>query len=341
MSTATRPLEVVVHRGALEESCHRVHAVVAAADGGLVAAHGVAGRPTFARSAVKAIQALALVETGAADRFGFGPDHLALACSSHSGTPLHVATAAAMLAAAGLDEAALACGAHWPLHDPSARELARGSATPTALHNNCSGKHAGFLAVARHLGLPVAGYETPDHPVQQRVATALADLTGVALAATDRAIDGCSVPTFAVPLDRLAVAFARLGTGEGLSADRAGAAARLRAAVAAHPLLVAGPGRFDTRVIEAWGGRVFVKSGAEGVLCAALPEAGLGIAVKAEDGAQRASEVALASLLRAHLPGLSSADHALLADLAAPTVSNWRGIVTGGLGCRPVDPPSG
>lgn len=331
MTPATPPLEIVVRRGAVIESRHLVHAVVAAADGGIVAARGHADRPTFARSAVKAIQALVLVETGAADRFGFGPEALALACSSHSGTPLHVATAAAMLGALGLDEAALACGAHWPLHDQSARDLARHAASPSALHNNCSGKHAGFLAVARHLGLPVAGYETPDHPVQERVAAALADLTDVRLTAADRAIDGCSVPTFAIPLGRLAVAFARLGTGRELPAERAHAAARLRAAVAAHPLLVAGPGRFDTRVIEACGARAFVKTGAEGVLCAALPDAGLGIAVKAEDGAHRASEVAMAHLLRAFLADLPGAADAVLADLAAPAISNWRGIVTGGI----------
>jgi len=331
VTTATPPLDVVVRRGAVIESRHVVHAVVATSDGGIVVAHGHPDRPIFARSAVKAIQALALVETGAADRFGFGPEALALACSSHSGTPLHVATAAAMLAALGLDEAALACGPHWPLHDASARDLARHAASPSALHNNCSGKHAGFLAVARHLGLPVAGYEAPDHPVQQRVAAALADLTAIPLTAADRAIDGCSVPTFAIPLDRLAVAFARLGTGAGLPAERAHAAARLRAAVASHPLLVAGPGRFDTRVIEACGARAFVKTGAEGVLCAALPDAGLGVAVKADDGAHRASEVAMAHLLRAFLADLPGAADAVLADLAAPAISNWRGIVTGGI----------
>ena len=329
MSSAAPPLEVAVRRGGVIESRHHVHAAIATADGGVVATHGRADRPTFARSAVKAIQALALVETGAADHFGFGPEALALACSSHSGTPLHAATAAAMLAALGLDETALACGAHWPLHDASARDLARSAAAPSSLHNNCSGKHAGFLAVARHLGFSVAGYETPEHPVQERVAAALADLTGVALTAANRAIDGCSVPTFAIPLDRLAIAFARLGTGTGLSADRAAAAARLRAAVAAHPFLVGGPGRFDTRVIEACGPSVFLKTGAEGVLCAALPEASLGIALKAEDGAHRASEVAMASLLRAHLSGLPTTADAVLADLAEPLARNWRGIVTG------------
>ncbi|MBM3954479.1 MAG: asparaginase, partial [Planctomycetes bacterium] len=130
VSSAAPPLEVAVRRGGVIESRHHVHAAIATADGGVVATHGRADRPTFARSAVKAIQALALVETGAADHFGFGPEALALACSSHSGTPLHAATAAAMLAALGLDETALACGAHWPLHDASARDLARSAAAP-------------------------------------------------------------------------------------------------------------------------------------------------------------------------------------------------------------------
>lgn len=328
------PLEVVVRRGNRAESSHLVHAVVADADGRPVACHGDPRRPTFARSAVKAIQALPLVETGAADRFGADTAELAIVCASHSGMRLHVDVVASLLAKLGLDEHALACGAHWPLHEPSGRDLAARGTVPCPLHNNCSGKHAGFLAVARHLGHPVVGYLDQEHPVQRLVTTALAETTGGGFSAADRATDGCSAPTVALPLERLAMAFARLGTGARMSRDRAAAAARLRGAVAAHPLLVAGPGRFDTRLIEAFGQRAFVKSGAEGVLCAAIPGTGVGIAVKAEDGAGRASEVALASLLLAHVPDLSAGERALLEELRSPALVNWVGTRVGDLFLR-------
>ena len=331
---ASAPLVVAAIRGKHEESTHLVHAMVARDDGTLVAAHGDPGRRTFPRSAVKAIQALVLVESGAADAFGFTPAELALACSSHSGTPLHVDTARSMLAKAGLDAGALECGTHWPIDEPSARQLARDGGAPCPLHNNCSGKHAGFLAAARHLGIPTGGYVAADHPLQERVTGTLSDLVGCRLSAADRATDGCSIPTHAVPLARLAVAFARVGTGSGLPADRAGALARLRAAAASHPRLIAGPGRFDTRVMEACGERVFVKSGAEGVLCAALPDAGIGIAVKAEDGAHRAAEVAMADLLLRHLPSPSAEERTSLGDLHAPALSNWNGAMVGFLAVR-------
>ena len=316
-------------RGKETESTHRIHAVIARDDGSLVAWHGDPQRPTFPRSAVKAIQALALLETGAADRFGFTPAELALACSSHSGTPLHVETARSMLAKAGLEPEALECGSHWPLDEASARALARVADEPSPLHNNCSGKHAGFLAIARRLGLAPTGYVTPDHPVQQRVTATLAEVCGARLSAANRGTDGCSIPTYAVPLSNLATGFARMGTGGTLSADRREACQRLRRAVADHPLLIAGAGRFDSRVTATCGERVFLKSGAEGVLCAAIPEAGLGIALKAEDGASRAGEVAMAALLLELLPTPTEDQRVMLNELGTPPVRNWRGSMVG------------
>ena len=316
-------------RGKETESTHRVHAAIARDDGSLVAWHGDPQRRTFPRSTVKSIQALALLESGAADRFGFTPAELALACSSHAGTPLHVETARSMLDKAGFEPEALECGAHWPLEEASARALARLGDEPCQLHNNCCGKHAGFLAVARHLGLDPAGYVAPDHPVQKRVTAALAEVCGVPLSAANRGTDGCSIPTYAVPLSSLATGFARIGTGASLSAARQAALERLRWAVADNPLLLAGPGRFDSRVTATCGPRVFLKSGAEGVLCAAIPEAGLGIALKAEDGALRASEVAMAWLLLELLPKPTDDQRALLNELHNPTVKNWRGSMVG------------
>lgn len=323
------PMTVGVVRGKHAESTHQIHAVIARDDGSLVAWHGDPQRRTFPRSTVKAIQALVLLESGAADRFGFTPAELALACSSHAGTPLHVETARSMLDKAGLESEALECGAHWPLDEGSARALARTADEPSPLHNNCSGKHAGFLAVARHLGIDPTGYVAPDHPVQQRVTAALAEVCGVPLSAANRATDGCSIPTYAMPLSSLATGFARIGTGASLSAGRREACERLRRAVADNPLLLAGPGRFDSRVTATCGPRVFLKSGAEGVLCAAIPEAGLGIALKAEDGALRASEVAMAWLLLELLPKPTDDQRSLLNELHNPTVKNWRGSMVG------------
>ena len=332
MIPARPPVVVGVVRGKREESTHQIHAVIARDDGRLVASHGDPQRQTFPRSAVKSIQALALLESGAADRFGFTPAELALACSSHAGTPLHVETARSMLDKAGFEPEALECGAHWPLEEGSARALARLGDEPGPLHNNCSGKHAGFLAVARHLGLDPAGYVAPDHPVQQRVTATLAEVCGVPLSAANRATDGCSIPTYAIPLASLATGFARIGTGASLSAARQAAFERLRRAVADHPLLIAGPGRFDSRVTATCGPRVFLKSGAEGVLCAAIPEAGLGIALKAEDGALRGSEVAMAELLLKLLPAPTTEERALLDELRLPHLKNWAGTNVGHLG---------
>lgn len=328
-STSATPVLVEALRGGIVESFHRGSVAIVDAGGAVHTAWGDIDRPVFPRSAVKLLQALPLVASGAADALGLDDAELALACSSHNGEPLHVRTAASMLAKAGVDAAVLECGAHWPYHDASLKAMAAAGEAPSALHNNCSGKHAGFLAVAAHLGYRIAGYETPHHPVQESVAAILAEMTGAPLTAAQRAIDGCSVPTWAVPLECLAVAFARLGSGAGLAPGRASAAARLRAAVAAHPLLVAGPGRFDTRVMEACGERVFVKIGAEGVLCAAIPAAGIGIAVKAEDGAARAAEVAMASLLRRHLPSPTERERHELDRLRAPGLSNWKGLAVG------------
>jgi L-asparaginase II len=321
------PVLVEVLRGTLVESRHRGSIAVSDADGGRVLSLGDMERPVYPRSAVKALQALPLVESGAADRFGLGPQELALACASHSGEPDHVATAARMLSLAGLDPSALKCGAHWPIHQPSAHALAREGGTAGAIHNNCSGKHAGFLCVACALDADRAGYTDPAHPVQRAVKAALGSLTGTAISQDVCAVDGCSVPTWAVPLSALALAFARFGSGVGLAPERAKAAARLRAACAAYPWHVAGTGRFCTEIMLRLGARVFVKTGAEGVYCAALPEQGLGIAVKCDDGAGRAAEVMMAATLARLLP--AGTERAALEPFVRPVLRNWNGIAVG------------
>ena len=337
------PILVDVLRGNATESTHCGALAVVDADGAVVASLGDTSRPIFPRSAVKVLQALPLVASGAADRLGLGDDELAIACASHGGEEIHAQTAARMLAKAGLDASALECGAHWPYLDSAARALAAQGCEPSALHNNCSGKHAGFLclACALHGGRPdlqqyVRGYVGAEHPVMREVTSALHAATGYDLSNAPRGIDGCSIPTFAIPLRHLAHAFARVGTGTGLSTGHAEAAKRLRAAVATAPYLVAGSGRFDTRVMERLGARVFCKVGAEGVYCAALPECGLGVAIKIDDGNNaRAAEVVMAAVIEAFVT-LDDSDATFMRSLSDLRMKNWNGLEVGRLIAAPL-----
>ncbi len=319
------PVLVEVMRGGRVESVHRGAVAVLDADGGVVCSLGDIDAAVFPRSAVKALQALPLIETGAADRFGLTDAEIALACSSHNGEPEHAATALSMLHKAGRDGDCLECGAHWPSYQPASLDLARAGGAALALHNNCSGKHAGFICVACHTGDDPAGYVGPDHPTMRRITAALSETTGTVLDARNRGTDGCSIPTFAIPLRNIALAFARFGTGNGFSPDRAAAAARIRAAVAANPFMVAGTKRFDTQIMQALGARVFSKTGAEGVHCVALPELGLGFAVKCDDGAGRAADLVTAALVARFLCG------GVPEALRDPVLRNWNGIAVGGL----------
>lgn len=333
------PVLVEAWRGNIVESAHRGAFAVLDSHGGVRAALGDIDRPVFPRSAVKVMQALPLVASGAAERFGLSDAELALACASHNGEPAHVAAAEAMLAKAGLDAAALECGAHWPYREAFQRQMAAHGQTPTALHNNCSGKHAAFVCVgclmAAHAGQDarafVRGYLQPQHPVMRVVSAAIARATGADLAAAPVGTDGCSIPTYALPLRALALGFARIATGQGLDADDARAARRLRAAVAAQPFMVAGTDRFDTRVMQHFGERVFCKVGAEGMYATALPEQGLGVAIKIDDGNNaRAAEVVVAALLEALLQP-DAAGTALLRATSDAVLRNWNGIAVGAL----------
>lgn len=331
MREATSPVLAELWRGGLLESVHRGAAVVADAEGGVLAALGDPGRLVLPRSAAKPIQALALVESGAADAAGLGPEHLALACASHQGAPMHTELAAAWLAALGLGEPDLRCGAH-PPGDPDTRsQLETRGRRPSQLHNNCSGKHCGFLTLARHLG---AGpdYVDPGHPVQQMVRRTTEEVTGEAVGGV--VTDGCSAPNFAVSLAGLAAAMARFAAPErSFGGARAGAARRLVEAMAAHPVLVAGEGRPATELIRACAGRAVVKTGAEGVFVAILHGRGLGIALKVDDGASRASEAAMAALLARF--GALERDHPVYRRLADARLRNWRGIEHGRLRAAP------
>ncbi|MCW3474222.1 asparaginase [Limobrevibacterium gyesilva] len=329
------PVLVEVTRGARVESSHRGAAVVVDPAGGVAFQAGDIDAAVYPRSAVKALLALPLVESGAADRLGLTDDEIALACSSHSGEEVHVAGATSMLRKAGRDGACLECGVQWPINEAASRRLAAHGGAASALHNNCSGKHSGFICLACDRGEDPAGYVRPAHPTMREVTAALADMTGAALDEGNRAVDGCSIPTYAIPLRALALSFARFGSAQGLAPARAAATRRIRAAVAANPMMVAGTGRFDTRLMTALGARVFSKSGAEGVFCAAIPELGLGLAVKCDDGAGRAAEVATAALIGRFLHP-DGAQGEALAGLTQPVLRNWNGIAVGAV--RPAGP---
>ncbi|EKF58067.1 hypothetical protein QWE_15733 [Agrobacterium albertimagni AOL15] len=322
------PVTVEVTRGQLVESRHRGMAVVIDAEGAIVFSAGDVDSGVFPRSACKAMQALPLVESGAADAYGFGNRELALACASHSGEPEHVATAAFMLKAAGRDASVLECGAHWSSHQSVLIDQVRTLEKPTALHNNCSGKHSGFVCTCCHTGDDPRGYAGFDHPLQEAIRAIMTDLTGAVLSRDNCGTDGCSIPTYAVPLTGLARGFGKLVTGKGLEPLRAAAARRLINACMAEPFYVAGTKRFCTKLMQVAPGRIFAKTGAEGVFCALLPDKGLSFAVKAEDGATRAAEAMIAALLARHFDA-DSEERAALMKLAHHGMTNWNGLSVG------------
>jgi L-asparaginase II len=289
------PVLVDVTRGGCVESRHRGAAVVMDPAGGVVAAWGDVERPVYPRSAVKPLQALALIETGAADKFSLGDAEIALAAASHSGAPEHVSLVTAWLERMGLGAGDLECGPHAPIDEEAAAALDRAGEEPSPVHNNCSGKHTGFLATALHLGEETRGYVEPGHPVQRRLVEVLSDLGSVDLEDAPRGTDGCGIPVIAMPLRAMALGMARLANPDGLPPARAAACRRVTTAMAAHGRLVAGRGRFVTRALEAASGAFVVKSGAEGVYVAAMD--GYGVALKIDDGANRASETAMAAIL--------------------------------------------
>lgn len=321
------PILIEATRGRLVESSHRGAVAVVDAEGRVLLALGDVARPIYPRSAVKALQAIPLVESGAADAFGLDQAELAVACASHSGDAVHVAAVRSLLAKAGLDESQLACGAHWPISERATQELLRAGKGPQAIHNNCSGQHAGMLATAVHRGLDPGGYEQPEHGVQEEIRRILSESCGIALGRQDMGIDGCSVPSFALPLTALATGFARLGSGRGFARTRGEAARRLMRACFAAPELVAGEDRFDTIVMRRLGPAAFVKGGAEGVHCASLPALEIGIAAKVDDGAKRGTEMVLAHLLSKLIAG---ADQSLAGTLDGE-IRNWRGVRVGKL----------
>ncbi|HEY6979784.1 asparaginase [Reyranella sp.] len=319
------PVVIEVTRGPVVESRHEGIAAVMKPDGTIVASWGDIDAAILPRSANKPIQAMAFVESGAIERFGLGNEHIALACASHNGEPRHVETVRAWLGKVGLREADLECGTHPPRLQSTIESLAREGTAPTPAFNNCSGKHSGFLSTAVTYGEPTRGYIKYDHPVQRRLRDVMTDLCGTDANDFAYGTDGCGIPTLATPLRRLARAMANMAEPSRLSNRRAEAAGRIRAAMNAEPFMMAGTGRFCTRINGTLAGVAQVKTGAEGVFCAMLPGLGLGIALKMWDGAGRAAELAMATLL-GHL-GILAADQ--MQELLHPPVRNVVGLLVG------------
>jgi len=319
----TSTIETV--RGRTVESRHQVSAAVVGADGALVSSTGDPDLVTYWRSCAKPIQVLPLLTEGAADALGVDDAEIAVACASHNGEPRHLEVVEGLLRKAGCGEGDLACGPHPSLSPAVARDMAARGEEPRRIHSNCSGKHAGMLALARHRGWPTLDYRKPEHAVQRRVLREVALWTGLPEARLGQGTDGCGVVSFALPLRNMALAYARLGScadsrgggpwvagGGGVSSathdpqpdDRSDAARRVINAITADPFLIAGTGRLCTEVAAGSGGRVLAKIGAGGVYCALVPEARLGLALKVEDGDDESARVALLAVLDALVPGV-------------------------------------
>ena len=317
---------IVAVRGPLDESVHHVSAAVVTTEGTLVAHAGDPELVTYWRSASKPFQLAPLVEDGGIERFGLDQEMLALACGSHNAESEHRVVGARWLEAVGLTEDQLSCGGHPSLWPEQADRMIREGITPTPLWSNCSGKHAGLLALARLHDWPTDGYEATGHPVQDRVAQSIARYAGVPVEQQVWGVDGCTAAAVALPLVAMARGYAALGAGE------TPALAVLRDAMMAWPMMVAGSERLDTLLMAAWPGRVVAKIGAEGVFSAALPTLGLGLSLKVHDGDMRCAGYALIALLEAVVARFDPSGDWPMDELArwrSPKIRRTRGVVTG------------
>ncbi|MHC2182062.1 L-asparaginase II [Paenibacillus sp. PvR052] len=324
---------VEVTRGDVTESVHRGHIAAVDFKGKLIAYVGNPKHYGYMRSTAKLLQVIPLLETRGDEQFGLTDAETALCCASHGGEPEHASTALSILNKLELGESALECGRQEPLYKPAADALKQEGLTPSQLHNNCSGKHAGMLALAKAMNVSIKQYTCLAHPVQQKMLHTVANMCGVPAESIKLGIDGCGVPVFAVPLASLAYAYARLGSPEELSPERAAACRKIIEVICKYPYYVAGTNRFDTRLAEVTQGRIIGKMGAEGVYALTVPNRGIGLSVKIEDGAERALYPAAAEAL-IQLGAVTRKEADQLAEFHHPRVTNRRGENVGVI--RPV-----
>lgn len=327
MSATRQPIIVEVTRGLVVESVHQVVAVVVNEIGHITHSWGNPQYLTVPRSAIKMLQALPLIESGAADKFGLEEKHIALACASHRGEKDHLAALASWMDKVHFKEDQFVCGPHWPYHEASAHEMIRRNARPTVFCNNCAGKHAGLITTCLHLGENPAGYEKYEHNVQKRLRQVLTETMKVDHSLVAHGVDGCGILTYAVPLQAVATGMATFINPKE-KPQRKAAAERILRAVQSFPFYVSGSDNFTTDVIEKTQGRAVIKGGAEGVFAGVLPEKRVAFAVKASDGASRAAQEVTAALLL-QLGGLSATEFKSLAKHTQPTITNWHGDVVG------------
>ncbi len=313
------PVIAEIKRGKITESIHRGAFAIADESGNLKAHSGDIAKPFYPRSAIKAFQLYPLLNSGGAERFGFNDEELALGVASHGGEKEHVRVAQSMLQKCGCGEEHYECGAHWPTDRAASNAILVAGEKPRQVHNNCSGKHAGMLALSKHMNALSKDYVTHGHAVQQEIAKSMGTFCDVNLQKSDYAIDGCSVPTWAMPLENVATGFAKLAaTQEGK---------RMIKAVRTNPFMVAGTDRFDTQIMKAVP-RLFIKLGAEAVFCGMIEHANLGFALKCDDGGYRGAEVAIASAL-SQLSCWTTEERLALEGFSTVQQKNWRGITVG------------
>lgn len=322
------PVLAETWRGGMVENQHRGAWCLVDASGRLIAAQGYIHDAVYPRSALKFFQALPLVENGGVQRFGLTPAELAVICASHNAETFHLEAVQSILIKAGVKAGDLDCGAHYPMYEPATRAMWHRGEEPSALHNNCSGKHAGFLALCRLLNADISGYLDPGHPIQLAIRACLAEMTGFPSHDMVLAIDGCSAPVYGFPLFNMALGFARLGIPAGLAPSRAAACRQLTDAVTAHPEMVAGTGRYCTDLMKTCDRKVLAKVGAEGVFGISFLEQGIGLAIKIDDGKMGPQYAVAQQIVEAS--GLFTADKlAPLRPYLHQEVLNWSGIHTG------------
>lgn len=319
------PVDLVeVWRGDLRENIHRGHAVICDDTGQIVQAWGDPDAVIYPRSACKMVQALPLIESGAADAFGLTPQQLALACASHQGAQMHVDAVTIWLGKIGMTESDFRCGPQEPADIATRDALIRAGQAPCQIHNNCSGKHTGFLTLMKHLkAAPV--YDAVDHPVQIACKAALEETTGIT--SPGYGIDGCSAPNFATTVHGLARAMAFFAAADASHDVRSQAAVRLRQAMTAFPEMVAGETRACTDLMRAMDGKVAIKTGADGVYTAIIPEKKMGVALKIADGTTLAAECTIAAILVKL--GVLDANHPAARARMAPDILSRRGLLAG------------
>jgi len=308
-------------RDELTDRRHRGHVAVVNVDGEILYSAGDPHHRTYMRSSAKPLQAMPVIETGAASAFGLEVREVAVACASHSAQPEHVETVRSILTKAGVDEVKLRCGSHPPVHEASRVDLYRRGDNPSSVHSNCSGKHASMLAVCQHMGWPTDDYRASGHPLQQLLLSHIAEMSGLAPEDISIGIDGCGLPAYGMSVAEMAYMFARLGRASGLSDRKAASARRVVQAMQTHPLMVAGEGRICTALNARPGARFAAKGGALGVYCVCAVDEGFGLAVKIEDGnGQAAGAAALEAL--SQLDVLTQKDEEALDEFWHPPVTN-------------------